>query len=571
MGAALFTIYQLNTELSFKDIIDIYNKDRDDKQGKYKIQPKSDDIRLKNIEDYSVYLLTRKTKPGWRLPLKKLVNNLPEIENTNFSFILFLKIGKYKFAATGGVAHHVISNYKTFNFGVDLLTRLINLDDAAIKRIENRPVTGNILSSSINYVGGIPIFFERDFNSFIRGAQIALDSTIIQDKLGIPINTRKRDFNFLAKDSIQLGKSITIHQLDAMLGNISSLLDTESVPINYFERINQEDARTKSLNEKMALKFNQYLEGNEDDLFLAVFYENYEKVLLNVENENSEVKNITDIKIVLQKYYNTSAESKTIADVLINSKIIFEDNDGGTFSTNFVDLIDTKVDLESQPYWLLEGNWYKLETDFIEQLNEEYKSKMKEFFDADFKLSEIKPWPILKKSETKYNFNHNKLDSVFVLDRIFYQNIELCDLMIVRKDENQIYFVHVKKGLNSSMRELASQLENAIRTFNESYNINEVISSYYRIILQKIKDEPNESMISKSARKFKEFFPNEQEFIHLVNNSEKIFVCAVRPKESNDILKPQTIDSSIAKISFLQIIELSKLVDTPIKILKIKH
>src|SRR5690625_290628 len=149
MGAALFTVYQLKTELSFKDIIDIYNKDRDDKQGKYKIQPKSDDIRLENIEDYSVYLLTRKTKPGWRLPLKKLVNNLPEIENTNFSFILFLKIGKYKFAATGGVAHHVISNYKTFNFGVDLLTRLINLDDAAIKRIENRPVTGNILSSSI--------------------------------------------------------------------------------------------------------------------------------------------------------------------------------------------------------------------------------------------------------------------------------------------------------------------------------------------------------------------------------------------------------------------------------------
>src|SRR5699024_9121762 len=114
----------------------------------------------------------------------------------------FMHVQGYRFVATGGAGYHAIDKYKTYNFGVELLTKLIEPNDPLIKRVSNRRMTGNRLGEHSMYIEGIPIITEKNFNTFINEIYLSLESDIIQERLGVPIQTRKKDFSFLAKDSI---------------------------------------------------------------------------------------------------------------------------------------------------------------------------------------------------------------------------------------------------------------------------------------------------------------------------------------------------------------------------------
>src|SRR5699024_2205001 len=155
--------------------------------------------------NYALYVRQAESSPEWENVLGPLVTDLPPIVNISNSYILFIQIGTTQFAVTGCNGYQVISKEKKFNFGIDLLSRLINRTDAVVKRAKERCLIGSLLCGDYELKGRGKLYSDTVFNNYFDEIQIELKSSILIMKLGIHIPSKKKDYRFLAKDSVKLG------------------------------------------------------------------------------------------------------------------------------------------------------------------------------------------------------------------------------------------------------------------------------------------------------------------------------------------------------------------------------
>src|SRR5699024_8244905 len=172
---------------------------------------------------------------------------------------------------------------------------------------------------------------------------------------------------------------------------------------------------------------------------------------------------------------------------------------------------------------------------FEQQIGKKFNSE----FSKEFRL--LNNWS--DGSETKYNLGHNTIPSVYVLDRILYQNVEICDLLF--ETGESLYFIHVKDGLDGNVRILTEQINHARQLVSGAKNNDTtMLKGYYESIAKKVKKtEEKESNIALSAKKFIDKF-SEQDFIDAVNNKNINFVFACRPLASHNFNNATTIKST---------------------------
>lgn len=548
----------LNTETLFEEIIADFNKDKEeDKQFTKKTNTK--DIDFENISDYELYTRAAKTEPDWGFTFDNIVTDIGTVQNINHSFILFIAVGTLRFAVTGGVGYLVLDKYKRYDFGIDLLSRLITPTDNVIKRINDRYFTGNKVGSNFQYVGNVNINSEKSFNNFYKEIYLALPSRTIKKKLGVDIKTNKSDYSFLAKDSIKLGKAITLKELDTLLKSIENLLQKDGYSINPFYELDKDDPLLEQLNIKLVDLFKNYIQGESLKLNVIPFYYNYESHYIDVNGDNKkEYDNEQDIINFVKNHISLDKDNKDILKIMHNINLSAEVEGQTIIENSLFEHIDTKLDHDHKNYWLMEGRWYLLERQFIEQINNTFIYKIAESYDMDFYLSQMQSWS--EGSEGEYNFNHNKQESVYVLDKIFIENIEVCDLLIEGKDT--IYFIHVKDGLDGDVRTLVAQIESSLKTINDGLNHDRnVLDDYYKSIINKKKNETDSgkpTQLAKAAAWFKERFKNKEDFIDTISRKKKTFVFAYRPLDSHNLFKPETITSTAAKLSMIGLTETIK-------------
>lgn len=184
-----------------------------------------------------------------------------------------------------------------------------------------------------------------------------------------------------------------------------------------------------------------------------------------------------------------------------------------------------------------------LAREFVNEINNHFLFKVVNQYEH-ITLDEVNEWIDDKEmTEGSFNFSHNDNPSVYVLDRIFCKNIEICDLLIEKEDK--LYFMHIRDGLDRDTRVLVSQILVSMRLlFDAVYGDNGILEEYYNNIIAKINDpktNEKESSLSISARKFKKRFPKKDSFINLLKHKKIVFVFAYRPGKSHDIYNPKTI------------------------------
>src|SRR5699024_12619369 len=103
--------------------------------------------------------------------------------------------------------------------------------------------------------------------------------------------------------------------------------------------------------------------------------------------------------------------------------------------------IDFKLTRHNKIYWLKDGNWFLLENDVLEEIDSRFEEYIGPSFDKQSIVDTIQLHIWKEGSEGEYNFSDNKNQSIYVLDRLLYRNIEICDLLIETK--NHLYFIHV--------------------------------------------------------------------------------------------------------------------------------
>ncbi|HLR60658.1 MAG TPA: DUF6119 family protein [Pseudogracilibacillus sp.] len=305
---------------------------------------------------------------------------------------------------------------------------------------------------------------------------------------------------------------------------------------------------------------------------IVPYYDIYDELYLEIDGELYLYESEEDIITILLDNISLSDDSADLVDTIQEIKLIAK-YEGETISNNgLFKQIDALVKVDSGIYWLLDGNWLSLETDFIKTLNQLFREKVVENNDHYIKFDSLHPW-ILNKNEGDYNFQHNDEENVYVLDKILYQNIEICDLLVEDKQNNKLYFVHVKDSLDGNMRILAAQIEHALHFLDIAQNDSYILSGYYENITNRIGNISKQGLETKSsraARKFIDRFPIKEAFIETVQHADKEFICAYRPKKNNDLNNPESLESTAAKLSMIYLTDVSENYDIPIKFTQIK-
>lgn len=152
--------------------------------------------------------------------------------------------------------------------------------------------------------------------------------------------------------------------------------------------------------------------------------------------------------------------------------------------------IDVKIMLNDETYWLMGGNWHKVKRTFMEELNKQFVNKVTNGLHHEFNINKMNIWP-KEESEGDYNHYHNEIPSLYVLDKILYRNIEICDLLHVENDA--VCFIHVKNGLSGDVRVLVDQIEHAMTIIRYGLNHDKrILEEFYEYIIKKINPDKNQ-------------------------------------------------------------------------------
>ncbi|MFC4025167.1 DUF6119 family protein [Oceanobacillus longus] len=577
MSASNYTIYQLKTDKCWQEIIDEFNEDKEeDKQ--FRTKNNKSDVNFPNIKEYRLYTRAAETEPAWAKALNELVDDLGAVDNINNSYVLFLELQEGSFVATGGHGYSVIENDKNFDFGMELLSRLIKRNDSVIKKINDRHLVGNVVGGNYLYHQKVSVDTEKGFNKYFSEIYTALPSKTIEAKLGIKIKTKKEDFRFLAKDSIKLSKSLTLRELDIFLNNISQLLKEEGYAINPIYQINKKDPLNKELDKRLMKMLIAYLEDPHRDngVKIVPFYNVFDLHYIQIgESNRLNYQNEKDIIRHLQGNISFDKEISDLLSIINEIKLIATVEDGEEIVRTLYSHLEAHVLHEDRTYWLRDGVWLYLEREFVKEINSKFLTNITNVYNQEFKLEDINDWTDEDEKEGDFNFGHNELPDVYVLDKILYENIEICDLLV--KKEEELFFVHVKDGLGGDTRVLANQIETSMRMLYEGIHVNgQILEDYYNNIIQKIKKpevNKEESTLSLAARKFKVDFPDKDSFIDLIRKMEKniIFVFAYRPLDRHNFFNPETIKSTPAKLSMLNLAEVRNEFNFGLEFLKVRR
>src|SRR5699024_2982136 len=186
---------------------------------------------------------------------------------------------------------------------------------------------------------------------------------------------------FLAKDSIRLGKAITLNELDILLGAMLALLNEPGYAINPFYQLNNNEAIIQELNDFLVDQFLTYLEHPEHIRGFSIIpyyhiFDSHNIAINNDQNIKERYESKEDIIQIIKEYVDLDKEKKDILTIIQNTVLNGEIEGDEETSRNLYQHFDVKLTLRNQTYWLMDGNWFLLEREFLQELNRQFIEKI---------------------------------------------------------------------------------------------------------------------------------------------------------------------------------------------------
>lgn len=496
------------------------------------------------------------------------------------SYVILFYNSKTKnyFASTGGFAHVVIQDIATNDFGLEILSRILKAEDKNLRSSKERNLTGGI-QGSIK-------FFRNDYNLYenesFGNIYNELNTSISKDQLikvfGFSKVDLKSDSLCIAKNSFSIKRSITFIELLKLIEKCEDLLSLPpAVEINSVEKISKSNTiLLNDLWEKLLNKIYLNYQNSTSVFSVEITNKDFEKYYFaNSATLNMSIKRnrqnylfeeaIKQIQPILDQIRNI--DSKLTYDqfktVIKNAYIETFDANGDTLTKeSLTNHFCSEITFNDKSYFLIERDWYEIGKSFIDKINEQ---------SLHFITTNKYLGPTMHKwalgSENEYNKSYFTKTNSLVFDKFTPSNIEVCD--ILRWDSNNVYFYHVKKGFDNSMRDLCSQVLIAARkTKEDSKNGFAYLEKLYDTVILNTGNSP----YSKEAKKFLKKF-SKKDFIEIVKNRNIVFVLAVLDTAQN-VRKLETdinkYSSNIAKFSLNELTKNMRNLEVDFKILQLE-
>lgn len=537
------------------------------KSKTYKEQPVRENLK----SNYIVKVFHRKTptEVKWKEFIKSVVKddsdilkeNKPKVESF---IILFINENSGRiFASTGGYANAAMQEIASVDFGIQILARIVKADDKALKSTKERNLTGGI-QGEVKFFRNDHNLYENDsFGKVYNELNASLTKQNLIDSFGFKRTDLQGDSICIAKNYFSIKKAISFNELERLVEKCESLLSKKpKVEINSIDKVSKrESALIEKLKEEVSKKiFKDYQSiepvfsieiSNRDfekyfQAHTSTFSFRYKRKQFKIEFEGC-VRAIHEVLPIMKEKISECSFEEFLK--ILNSSHLetFDENQVTLTSDQFFNHFCAEIILDSKTYFLMEREWYIIKHSFLEKINTQA---------LDFLLSKIYDGPEMKLwatgTENEYNNSYLQNNSCFVFDKFTPRNIEACD--ILRVDNDTVYFYHVKKGFDNSMRDLCNQVMIAGKKVFEDVKSE---YEYLQELYDEVKNNNGKTSYYKNAKgQFGSV--SKSEFIQLLRNKKVVFVLAVldsAKKERDLVTNLVDFESNIAKFA---LIELSK-------------
>lgn len=485
-----------------------------------------------------------------------------DFNQQTISLIFFIEFENQLYCIIGGNAFRFIQPYIEDDFGINIYSRILDPENDELLSIRTRNITGKIAANSNYYKTNFKLIDHIKFGSI--PTEISLKLSTIENNYFSFLKKNTGNVQINVSNSIKFRKIIDFNDLIEIVKELKYIEELDKKDyLSTYEKIVDSDLIENTLKENLVNTIfndiNNTLRSaiNPINKFhfefchpskLEEFYEAdyFELIELNEEKRQSVFKKTNDRnKIyyeVISRAINRFGTNITLDifkyylfGVRIRSyKIGVRKNiTSGMFLHHF----NTEFTFNDKPIFLLDNNWYFLQDSFLNDLNKNCERILKNYKAPSSILS--KKWKLsIQNTEKKYNLLYKDLKNYLVLDTIAISGIELCD--ILKYDSKNLYLIHVKRGFDSSMRELYNQIILSARRVEESK------SSKEKEYLKKCFN----ALIKKKQGNSIDTF---EKFVSLFNLNIKYVMAFSNSKSNNDIENEIVkVKSSIAKFSVIQ-------------------
>jgi uncharacterized protein (TIGR04141 family) len=522
-----------------------------------------------------LYYKNNFSTPKWKSFMKSLskrgeailANSKSKVE----SFILLLnnKVTKRIYTVTGGHGYFEIQDYIDENFGMDVISRLIQKEDKILKSTREISVVGGVLGTTKHFRKNYNLFENDSFGKIYQELQANLNKEVLTSEFGFTDREVESGSVCIAKSSFRITKSITFSQLINIINGCESVIDNnEAILINNVERIVKKKnvELIESLDEQLLRQMWQRYDGGDDyRIDFDLCHKDFEKYLTAsdyVIKKNSSDKNffgtfrfekeLDSIDILFNKIKELESAPKNFDEfkkLITALKIYSYDQESSELTKGWLInhiLGDVRISKDDKRYFYINKVWYLINDEFINELNR----NCKQFIEKNKVNVLDKKWDTAEEDGYNESFLGDK--DTLVLHKITSDNIEPCD--VLKWNGDRLYLIHVKVGYNNAMRDLCSQVSIAANriVYDRSAVDGKYINGIYdQLLASKASSSPYLKAIGGQTDKI-----SKEEFVNLFKK-DLVFVVAVLDDATSEreLGSQDSFGSNIAKFSLQELIK----------------
>ena len=538
-------------------------------------------LSIDDFGDFSIRIFygSAKRKPRWSDFISDILSEespMKKAMGLSHSFIMFIGYKDNIFAITGGTGCFAIENFISYTFGIDIITRLIEKNSPVIKSLQDRGLTGPVFGQTKHFRNERRLSDENQFGQIYKEVKAELSKKKLSSVFEFKKSELKRDSSgCLAKHSFTINKSINFDSFLKVIKNLSDLLDKPAnFDINsvaHIERKKEKELFSKLQAELARSLYDNYSKEEKSDFdFSHREFDKYAHaasihILTNdkpiILNFHPNLKDIEDK--LRRKVGNEIKNEFDYKHFILYSEIQSLSEEGELLTKGkVIDHLHGEMTYLGISYFLIDGEWYLIRPNFIEELNKELKYQIDSYWDDS--LLTI-PFDSVR-DEREFNEAYIGQPQTFVFDTILSDGVEACD--ILKYNEDSVFLVHVKKKFDNSIRDLSIQIITAARRLQHDIKTN------YSFV-QKLQNLTEQGKNSESEFKRKlagQIFPGEG-LPELFKSKKTCFcfafvdIAAIDRSLKDDI---QLFRSNVAKISLSSLIKEITSLGFNFKIIQIK-
>ena len=445
---------------------------------------------------------SKESEPDWKAFIEPYIEqeSIQKIGSRQHSnFVLLAQISPPPesepgriFAIPGGYAATHIAQFFDGQFGFDVFGRIFDPKHDLITNVDEKAVIGDVLASARFYRNPRLLYQENNFGRIFSRLSIRTTEDRIKQHLRTLYMYRKdlgkpAALSFEGSAFFDLKMKIDFPSILDVLKEFNALLDMPLlVPFNKTLILlnKRKDKETiKKLEDVLASTIIEIVTADSNPQYnLSIcptdFKGFYDSSCFSLDSENvddrEDLERLVDLSAI-RAYFQSIAIYDEIEknealqkEAFLNLRISTYQDDTAQFaltSGKLKEYCNIEIGLDDNiSYFLMNDSWYRIESDFDEDLYENFKNRV-------INQNRIQSYPMLPKwpsgtSEGEYFKELSEQDDFIVVHpHKIGSYIEICDALYF--DGDTVHLIFAKKGINVSTRDFVSQVIITTRIIQE--------------------------------------------------------------------------------------------------------